>query len=60
MAIVWSKVVGDSQYEVRTAGQSIRLYKDGVFHSQWNARRPLAGGVWDLLFIPALFLHHRE
>lgn len=59
MAIVWSKIVGDSHYEVRTAGQSIRLYKSGVFHSQWNPDRPLAGGVWDLLFIPVLFLDLR-
>ncbi len=55
MAIIWSKEVGDKLYQVRTAGQSVRLYKDGVFHSQWNPARPLAGGVWDLLFIPALF-----
>ena len=55
MAIVWSRSAGGNQYEVRSAGQSIRLYKNGVFHSQWNPNRPLAGGVWDLLFIPALF-----
>ena len=55
MAIIWSKVVRDELYQVRTAGESIRLYKSGVFHSQWNPVRPLAGGVWDLLFIPALF-----
>jgi len=34
----------------------VRLYKNKVFHSQWNDNRPLSGGVWDLLFLPALFL----
>ncbi len=55
MAIVWSRTTGGSHYEIRSAGRSVRLYKNGVFHSQWNPARPLAGGVWDLLFIPALF-----
>jgi len=34
----------------------VRLYKNKVFHSQWNDTRPLSGGVWDLLFLPSLFL----
>lgn len=55
MAVVWSHREGETLYEVRTAGHSIRLYRDGVFHSQYNPNRPLAGGVWDLLFIPSLF-----
>jgi len=56
MAVAWESVSGDNHYQVRTAGRSIRLYKDGVFHSQWNESRPLSGGVWDLLFLPSLFL----
>ncbi len=56
MAIVWQQSTADAQYQVRSAGGSIRLYKNGVFHSQWNESRPLSGGVWDLLFIPSLFL----
>ncbi|MEM7258868.1 MAG: hypothetical protein AAF404_15945 [Pseudomonadota bacterium] len=56
MAVIWSKSIADDHYEVRTAGHSIRLYKNRVFHSQWNPKRPLASGVWDLLFLPALFL----
>lgn len=55
MAVIWSKTVGSDRYEVRKAGNSIRLYKNRVFHSQWNPERPLSGGVWDLLFLPALF-----
>lgn len=56
MAVLWQRKVDTNHYEVRTAGRSIRLYKNKVFHSQWNSRRPLSNGVWDLLFLPALFL----
>jgi len=56
VAVVWEHVAGGDHYQVRTAGRSVRLYKNNVFHSQWNETRPLSGGVWDLLFIPALFL----
>ena len=55
MAIVWQQQTSAGHYEVRVAGNSKRLYKDGVFHSQWNIKRPLSNGVWDLLFLPALF-----
>ncbi|MDH5325706.1 MAG: fused MFS/spermidine synthase [Gammaproteobacteria bacterium] len=53
MAVLWSKVVDDTRYEVRTAGKSLRLYTNGVFHSQYNADSPASGSVWDLLFLPA-------
>ncbi|OED36871.1 hypothetical protein AB833_26045 [Chromatiales bacterium (ex Bugula neritina AB1)] len=56
MAVIWQKKVADDCYEVRSAGNSIRLYKNRVFHSQWNEQRPLSNGVWDLLFLPALFV----
>ncbi len=56
MAVIWSKHAGTDTYEVRTAGNSVRLYKNRVFHTQWNPQRPLSNGVWDLLFLPALFL----
>ncbi len=56
MAVIWEQQQGDDHYEVRTAGRSVRLYKSGVFHTQWNENRPLSGGVWDLLFLPALFM----
>ena len=55
MAVVWETVERGHHYQVRTAGRSVRLYKNDVFHSQWNESRPLSGGVWDLLFLPALF-----
>ena len=56
MAVIWEQKTTGCHYEVRTAGNSVRLYKDGVFHSQWNDQRPLSNGVWDLLFLPTLFL----
>jgi len=55
MAIIWQQKAQDCLYQVRKAGNSRRLYKDRVFHSQWNPLRPLSNGVWDLLFLPALF-----
>jgi len=55
MAIIWSKSVLGVQYEVRSAGNSLRLYTDGVFHSQYNPQQILTGHVWDLLMIPAFF-----
>jgi spermidine synthase len=55
MAVIWEHRQNNCHYEVRLAGESRRLYKDGVFHSQWNPTRPLSNGVWDLLFLPSLF-----
>jgi spermidine synthase len=55
MAILWQKRTAQSAYEVRSAGSSVRLYTNGVFHSQYNPRRPVTGGVWDLLMLPAFF-----
>ena len=53
MAIVWTKTVGENRYEVRKAGHSLRLYTNGVFHSQFNAQRPIMANVWNLLLLPA-------
>lgn len=55
MAILWQKIIKNTRYEVRTAGQTMRLYTDGVFHSQFNPEHAVTGGVWDLLMLPALF-----
>lgn len=54
MAVIWQHTKGESCYEVRKAGESLRLYTNGVFHSQYNDQFPLAGSVWDLLVLPAL------
>lgn len=55
MAILWSQSIGNTHYQVRQAGSSVRLYTNGVFHSQWNPRRPISGHIWDLLFLPLCF-----
>lgn len=55
MAVIWQKTEGDNRYEVRQAGNSLRLYTNGVFHSQYNQKQPVTGNVWDLLMLPAFF-----
>ncbi len=55
MSIVWERATGGTRYQVRQAGRSMRLYTNGVLHSQYNPGRPLTGSVWDLLFLPAFF-----
>ncbi|NCG08759.1 MAG: hypothetical protein GWO81_04210 [Verrucomicrobia bacterium] len=55
MAVLWNYSTETDHYEVRQAGSSVRLYRNGVHHSQWNPKRPLAGSVWDLLALPSLY-----
>ncbi|MDA0977833.1 MAG: methyltransferase domain-containing protein [Proteobacteria bacterium] len=55
MAVIYRRSIQGVHYEVRTAGQSIRLYTNGAFHSQYNPRHLFTGAVWDLLILPALF-----
>lgn len=54
MAILWEKRQGGVCYQVRSAGRTRRLYTDGVFHSQYRPQAAQAGGIWDLLWLPAL------
>lgn len=55
MAIVWSQTIESNHYEVRSAGATLRLYRNSVHHSQWNPNRPLSGCIWDLIALPALY-----
>jgi spermidine synthase len=55
MSVLWERRVGGTLYQVRNAGRSLRLYTNGVFHSQYNPGRPVTGSVWDLLLLPAFF-----
>ena len=55
MSILWRKQQQGVDYQVRGAGNTRRLYTNGVFHSQFNPNQPLTGGVWDLLILPAFF-----
>jgi len=56
MAVVFSKQVAGERYEIRSAGHSVRLYTNGVLHTQYHPQRRVTGGVWDLLALPALAL----
>ncbi len=55
LALLWHQQDTTTRYEVRSAGNSRRLYTNGVLHSQYNSRQPLTGSVWDLLTLPAFF-----
>jgi len=57
MAILYSKKTDAHHYQVRSAGQSIRLYSNGVLHSQYNPRQPINGAIWDLLLLPGFLLN---
>lgn len=56
MALLWQHSKNGTKYEVRSAGQTRRLYTNGVFHSQYNPDHPVTGNIWDLLLLPAFFL----
>ena len=56
MAVIYSKRIDGTLYEVRTAGESVRLYSNGVLHSQFNPNHPISGAIWDLLLLPAFLL----
>ena len=60
MAVIWEKIINGKKYEVRSAGQTRRLYTDGVFHSQYNSRYSLTGNVWDLISLPSFFLERSQ
>ena len=55
MAVLFHRQQDGHTYEVRSAGQTRRLYTDGVFHSQYNPAHSVTGSVWDLLFLPSRF-----
>jgi len=55
MAILWQRCAQGRTYQVRGAGKTLRLYTDGVFHSQYNPNNPVTGSIWDLLLLPAFF-----
>jgi spermidine synthase len=55
MALIWSENIDGNRYEIRSAGASLRLYRNGVHHTQYNESRPLSGAIWDLLAATAFF-----
>ncbi|MFT5012624.1 MAG: spermidine synthase [Patiriisocius sp.] len=56
MAVIWQHEDGDTKYEVRSAGTSLRLYTNGAFHSQHSEKHLFTGAIWDLLSIPTCFV----
>lgn len=56
MAVIYSKQKAQDYYEVRSAGASVRLYSNGVLHSQYNPNHIISGAIWDLLVLPGFFL----
>lgn len=56
MAVIWSKQTSDTLYEVRSAGATVRLYSNGVLHSQYNPNHVISGAIWDLLLLPGFCL----
>ncbi|MBA3581744.1 MAG: methyltransferase domain-containing protein [Gammaproteobacteria bacterium] len=54
MAIVWTKTQQHNHYEVRAAGKSRRLYRNGVLHTAYHPDNIITSSIWDLLFLPAL------
>lgn len=55
MAIVWQQKKQGVLYQIRSAGKTLRLYTDGVLHSQYNPNQPVTGHAWDWLMLPAFF-----
>lgn len=55
MTLLWETRSAGTHYSVRGHGATVRLYSNGVFHSQWNPERPFAGGIWDCLGLPVLY-----
>jgi len=56
VSLLWQKIDAGTRYEVRTAGNTRRLYTDGVLHTEYNPTRAVTGSVWDLLMLPAFLL----
>lgn len=59
MAVIWEQRHDGVHYQVRRSGERLRLYANGVQHSEFHPRRLVTGSVWDLLWLPAL-LHEPE
>lgn len=55
MALIWHRQHDGIRYEVRSHGKTLRLFANGVQHSEYHPDRLVTGSVWDLLWLPALF-----
>jgi spermidine synthase len=56
VAVLWERRRDGVHYQVRSAGRTLRLYSNGVLHTQFNPSRLLTGSVWDLMLLATLLL----
>lgn len=54
MAVLWKQSKNGTSYHVSRAGNSIRLYRNKVLHSQWNPCNPIKGHIWELFLLSSL------
>ncbi|MBL7249548.1 hypothetical protein ACLD02_09195 [Alloalcanivorax sp. C16-2] len=54
MAVIWERRENGVLYQVRRQGACMRLFANGVQHSEFHPKRLVTGSVWDLLWLPAL------
>ncbi len=55
MATLWKQQTKKGLLEVRSAGNTRRLYCNGVLHTQYNPESPLTGDVWDSMALAPAF-----
>lgn len=55
MAILWEQTIDANCYQVRSAGRTVRLYKNNVLHTQYKPHQPITDSIWDLLALPIFF-----
>lgn len=60
MAIVWQAEHDDVRYEVRKQGKTLRLFANGVQHSEYHPERLFTSSVWDLLWLPVFFAEPKK
>jgi len=54
MPVVWERREDGVVYQVHRRGDRMRLFANGVQHSEFHPKRLATGSVWDLLWLPAL------
>lgn len=56
MALLWQEKCQGNHYKVTCAGQSLRLYRNGVFHTQYHPERIITGDIWELMLLASLHI----
>ena len=59
MGVIWRASENGVSYEVRRRGKRLRLFANGVQHSEYHPDKQVTGSVWDLLWL-AGFFHEPE